>query len=199
MAAVPVPQPELIGRDAELEAIESFLSRRGTDGPPALVLEGEAGIGKTTLWREGLAFAPARSYRVLAARPSSPELEMPFAGLADLVGEDVDGVLRQLPAPQRQALEIALLRAEPGSSPPRPHTIAAAVLSYLRELSRLTPVLIAIDDVQWLDSESVGAVEFALRRSATIDALPSSAAGARMVTSVCYSGPEGYATAAFNV
>ena len=164
MAAVHIPQPELVGREAEFDAIESFLSRRESDGPPALVLEGEAGIGKTTLWREGLALADARSYRVLVARPASPEFEMPFAGLADLLGGSVDDVLPRLPEPQRQALATALLLVEPDGSPPRPHTIAAAVLSYLRELSRADPVLVAIDDVQWLDSSSRGALEFALRR-----------------------------------
>ena len=161
---MPTPQPELVGREPELKAIESFLDGREHDGPTALVLEGEAGIGKTTLWREGLALASARSYRILVARPTSPELELPFAGLADLVHGTVGDVLPRLPAPQRQALEAALLLAEPDSSPPRPHTIAAAVLSYLRELSRLEPVLVAIDDVQWLDSSSRGALEFALRR-----------------------------------
>ncbi len=158
------PQPELIGREPELKAIESFLAGREQGGPAALVLEGEAGIGKTTLWRASLALARAGSWRVLVSRPTSPELELPFAGLADLVHGTVADVLPELPEPQRHALEAALLLAEPGGSPPPAHTIAAAVLSYLRELSRLEPVLVAIDDVQWLDASSRGALEFALRR-----------------------------------
>ena len=158
------PQPELVGREPELKAIESFLDGREQVGPAALVLAGEAGIGKTTLWREGVALASARSWRVLVARPTSPELELPFAGLADLLRGTAADVLPELPEPQRHALEAALLLAEPGGSPPPAHTIAAAVLSYLRELSLLKPVLVAIDDIQWLDPSSRGALEFALRR-----------------------------------
>ncbi len=157
-------QPELVGRDAELEAIERFLEPGEGERPSALVLEGEAGIGKTTLWRAGLALADECSCRVLVARPTSTEAEMPFAGLSDLIGDVLDEIAHQLPVPQRQALEVALLLTEPGSTPPQPGTIAAAVLSCLRELSRQGPVLVAVDDAQWLDSASATALEFALRR-----------------------------------
>lgn len=157
-------QPAPVGRDAELEAIEGFLARGDGEHPAALVLEGEAGIGKTTLWRAGLALAGDRSYRVLVARPTSAEAEMPFASLGDLVGGPVAEILQELPVPQRQALEAALLLVEPDGPPPQPHTIAAAVLSCLRELGRRQPLLVAVDDAQWLDSSSAAALEFALRR-----------------------------------
>ena len=158
-------QPELVGRDAELEAIEAFLAPREGERPSALVLEGEAGIGKTTLWRAGLAIAGERSYRVLVARPTSAEAEMPFAGLGDLIGGSAEEILQLLPVPQRHALEAALLLAERDGPPPQPHTIAAAVLSCLRELSHEQPLLVAVDDAQWLDTSSAAALEFALRRS----------------------------------
>ena len=146
-----MPQTELIGRDAELDAIERLLVRTGGEPPSALVLEGEPGIGKTTLWRAGVELAGEHGYRVLIARPASAETQMPFVGLGDLLGGCGDDFLEDLPAPQRQALEAALLRSEPGASAPQPHTIAAAVLSSLRLLSREQPVLVAVDDVQWLE------------------------------------------------
>ncbi len=164
MVEVHTPQPDLIGRDVELAAIEGFLALTEGERPSALVLEGEAGIGKTTLWRAGLALAGDQPYRVLIARPTSAEAEMPFAALGDLLGGSAEQVLQQLPVPQRQALEAALLLAESDGAPPQPHTIAAAVLSCLRELSRQKPVLVAVDDAQWLDSASAAALEFSLRR-----------------------------------
>ncbi len=164
MAVVHTPQPEVVGRDAELEVIEAFLSRRESNGPIALMLEGEAGIGKTTLWRTGFSRGRELSYRVLVARPTGAESEMPFAGLADLVQDCAAEIMPHLPGPQRHALEAALLLAEPDGSPPQPHTIAAAVLSFLRELSSRTSVLVAVDDVQWLDSPSAATLDFVLRR-----------------------------------
>ena len=134
-----------------------------------LLLEGEAGIGKTTLWRVGVALAREGSYRVLEARPASAETGVPFAALADLVGGSLQEVADALPAPQRQALEVALSLAEPAGAPPLPQTIAAAVLSCLRELARKDPVLVAVDDAQWLDAASQAALEFALRRIAPDD------------------------------
>ncbi len=160
---------ELVGRDAELEALESFLDRSHEGASPVLLLEGEAGIGKTTLWRVGVALAREGSYRVLEARPASAETGVPFAALADLVGGSLQEVADALPAPQRQALEVALSLAEPAGAPPLPQTIAAAVLSCLRELARKDPVLVAVDDAQWLDAASQAALEFALRRIAPDD------------------------------
>jgi DNA-binding CsgD family transcriptional regulator len=158
-------QPDLVGRDAEIEAIEAFLADGEGDAPSALVLEGEAGIGKTMLWRAGVALADALSYRVLVARPTAAEAEMPFAGLNDLLGEALSEIGQRLPSPQRHALEVALLVAEPDGTPQLPHTIAAAVLTSLRELAGADPILVAIDDAQWLDSSSAAALDFALRRT----------------------------------
>ena len=153
-----------MGREAELEAIESFLARESDEHVSCLVLEGDAGIGKTTLWRACVTLAQARSYRVLAARPASAEAGMPFAGLGDLLGRPLEEIAEEVPVPQCRALEVALSLAEPGAAPPLPQTIAAAVLSCLRALSRREPLLVAIDDAQWLDAASAAALEFALRR-----------------------------------
>ncbi len=106
----------IIGRAAELSGFEGFL-RDIEDGPTAVLLEGEVGIGKTVLWKEGLAAAAARSYQVLACRPIEAETQLAYAALGDLLAEVPDELLGELPEPQRRALEVALLRREPvGSS-----------------------------------------------------------------------------------
>ena len=101
---------------------------------------------------------------MLVARPASVETEMPFTGLGDLLGERVEPILDTLPPPQRRALEAAMLFTEEEGAPPQPNMIAAAVLSSLRALSSVGRVLVAIDDVQWLDPPSASALEFAIRR-----------------------------------
>ena len=156
-------QPGLVGRESELDALTSFLAAED-GGSNTLCLEGEAGIGKTTLWRAGVDLAAERGLRVLVARPTSAEQELPFAGLGDLLDADLADVLDELPLPQRQALEVALLLAEPHGAPPAPRAIAAAVLSSLRALARLRPVLVAVDDTQWLDRPTAATLEFAVRR-----------------------------------
>ena len=152
----------IVGRNNELAAIAEFLDQERL--PSALVLEGDAGIGKTTLWRAGVEAARERSQLVLVARPASVETEMPFTGLGDLLGERVEPILDTLPPPQRRALEAAMLFTEEEGAPPQPNMIAAAVLSSLRALSSVGRVLVAIDDVQWLDPPSASALEFAIRR-----------------------------------
>jgi DNA-binding CsgD family transcriptional regulator len=128
------------------------------------VLEGDAGIGKTTLWRAGLDEAHRRGLRVLASSPSSSETPLSFIALADLLGEPLDEVGDALPAPQRGALEVALLREEPTADSGGQRTVAPATLTVLRSLARNEPLLLAIDDVQWLDEASLQAIAFAVRR-----------------------------------
>jgi AAA ATPase domain len=153
---------EIVGRERELQALEGFLS--GERCARGLVLCGGPGIGKTTLWEAGIALARRHGTQVLVARPSSAESRMPFAALLDLLGELDPTVFDVLPAPQRTALDVALLRAEPGERPPEPRAIALGLLNVLRALAADGPLLVAIDDVQWLDGPSAGALTFAARR-----------------------------------
>src|SRR5919201_6562070 len=139
----------VIGRGAELAALNGFLRAEGHSAG-ALVLEGEAGIGKTTLWRAGIEMA-CSSYRVLVARAAASEVESPFATLAELLDERAAGVLPNLPLPQRRALEVALLLTEPGEAAPQPHAIASGFLSAVRLLAAEGALLLALDDVQWID------------------------------------------------
>lgn len=162
-AAVSEVVGRVIGRDGELDAIGAFLA--SPEGRArAIVLEGQPGIGKTTLWRWGLDEAERRGYRVLACSAAISETQLSFTALRDLLERAFDEVADRLPPPQRRALEVALLRAEPEGSAQGPAAVAAAFHTALRELARRTRLLLAIDDVQWLDSASALVLQFAARR-----------------------------------
>jgi DNA-binding CsgD family transcriptional regulator len=149
-------------RQAENDAVRAFLTSGAT--PAALVIEGEAGIGKSTLWGAGVTEAMRRGDVVLSVRPAQSEARMSFAGLGDLFDPFADSLLPRLEAPQRTALEVALLRRVPAGVPPNEREIGAAVLAALRVLATDAVVLLAIDDVQWLDRASADVLAFALRR-----------------------------------
>jgi DNA-binding CsgD family transcriptional regulator len=161
--AVAIDYRHPVGRDAELEAIAVFLDRVER-AAAALVFEGEAGIGKTTVWGRILDAAPTRGFAVLACRPAEAETKLAFASLADLLEPVADGILPLLPPPQRLALEVALLRVSPAGPAPSARAVGMAVLSALRLLAERAPVVVAIDDQQWLDRASAHALAFALRR-----------------------------------
>ncbi len=150
-------QEEIVGRDAELLLIEGLLLG---DDPVAVVLEGEPGIGKSTLWRAALSSAREHGLRVLSARPAEAERGFAYAGLGDLLEDVLDDTLDALAPPRRRALEIALLR-EPGD-----HVDSRALAVGVRDiLDAASPALVAVDDVQWLDAASAEALAFAVRRA----------------------------------
>src|ERR671933_1607911 len=155
----------LLGRDVELALLRAFLERRPEDGAAALLLEGEPGIGKTAIWRAAIEAARERGFRVLRARPSEAERTLSFAALADLLG-DAHDVIEQLPAVQRRPLAVALLLEESDGPTPDRRAIGVALRATLRTLAEERPVLLGIDDVQWIDPPSRAALAFALRRLA---------------------------------
>ena len=158
------PRAGVVGREAELTTIREFVAGISA-GPCSLLLEGAVGIGKTTLWRAGVRAAQECSYRVLSCRPAALESRLAFAALIDMFADVDAAVLRSLPAPQRHALEIALLRRETRADDRvQPREAAVGALAAVRGLARSSPVLIAIDDVQWLDAPSARVVAYALRR-----------------------------------
>ena len=148
----------VVGRRHELEAVSRLLDEGGV-----LCLEGRPGIGKTTLWRAGVALSRERGFRVLAATPAEAERSLSYAVLADLLEPVADEVFPSLPDPQRRALERVLLVAA-DDEPLDLRLVGAAVRTSLAVLEGR--VLVALDDVQWLDAASATALAFALRRSA---------------------------------
>jgi DNA-binding CsgD family transcriptional regulator len=130
------------------------------------VLEGDAGVGKTAIWRRGLDVAADRGWRILSSAPAGSEARLAFAALGDLLDLVVDDALPALPGPQRRVLEVALLRddSDSGQGPIDERTIGVATLSALRLIAARAPLLLAIDDLQWVDASSAAALRFALRR-----------------------------------
>lgn len=153
----------VVSREAELVAIAEFLSS-AAEGPRALMVEGEAGIGKTTLWRTAVEHARERGVRVLSARPNAAESLMAYASLADLLAGVEATAWASLPDPQRIALDGALLRTTADEVLPGRRAVAAGFLAVVEDLTAASPVLIAIDDLQWLDSSTAEAIAFATRR-----------------------------------
>ena len=153
----------IVGRDAELASLHDFVASV-PDGAAALVLEGEAGVGKTTLWEAGAGEAEERGLRVLRAQPAESETALSFSGIGDLLDPFLDEALAPLPAAQRRALSRALVLEEAEGPTPDPHAVGVAALNALRALADDDPVLVAVDDVQWLDAASAGALGYAGRR-----------------------------------
>jgi len=151
----------LIGRDSELSRLRGLV-----DPPPAdsrvLVLLGEAGMGKTVLLAEAVGQARSARMRVLSAAGRESEQDLAFAGLHQLLPPVRDRV-PGLPDRQAKALLGAFaLAADP--VPPDALLTGLAVLTLLADLSEDPPLLVVVDDAQWLDGGSVDALAFAARR-----------------------------------
>jgi DNA-binding CsgD family transcriptional regulator len=154
---------ELIGRREELVAFDGFLGAVPAGGQ-ALLLEGGAGIGKTALWQEGNRLARERGFRVLTARSAHSETHIAFASVGDLFAPALEETLPQLRPVQRGALETALLLREPDGPPPEARLLGLALLSVVKALAHDRPLLVGLDDVQWVDASSAEVLSFVLRR-----------------------------------
>ena len=159
MQAVRAP---MVGREAELTSAREFL-RDIRGGPRSLVLEGDAGIGKTAIWSQIVAEATADGTTIWQCRCTESESGWAFAGLGDLLDGLPGDLLAGLPEPQRRALSAALLLTDPNDDIPG-HVVGAALLSVLRAVAGAEPLIVAVDDVQWLDQSSRAVLSFALRR-----------------------------------
>lgn len=151
-----------VGRDIELRAIADLLDVSAA--LRCLVLAGDPGIGKTTVWEAGCSYARDHGFLVLCARASEAETGLLFAGLADLLENVPPEATAAVPRPQRHALEVATCRADPRGMAPEPFAASAGLLSLLSAAATGTPLLVAIDDIQWLDRASAEALRFAARR-----------------------------------
>ncbi len=158
-----MPDEGAVGRQTELSRVEAFLDDVSS-GLRALTIVGPAGIGKTTVWQASVRQATGRGWTVLTAGPSGAEAQLSFAALADLLDPIDPAALDELPPIQRRAVDVALLRADAGGQPLDRLAVSAGVLALLRALDG--PVLVAVDDAQWLDAATADVVAFALRRLA---------------------------------
>ena len=141
----------LAGREREMAACRTALQH--DEGAAAAMLVGEPGIGKTTLYREFIAEAATGLGRVLTTTGLRGDIDMPMANLVDLLDPAVRDLLPRLPAPQADALRV-VLRLLPVQGELDEFLIARAAVNALRELATAGRVLIAVDDVQWLDPDS---------------------------------------------
>jgi DNA-binding CsgD family transcriptional regulator len=149
----------LVGRDAERQAVDALVAAARLGRSGVLVLTGEAGIGKTSLLE--YAASVASGARLLRATGSEAEREVPFGGLAQLF-RPTEADLDRLPAPQAQALGVALaLRSGPVADR---LAVGAAVLSQLVRDSEDGPIGLLVDDAHLLDRPSAEALAFACRR-----------------------------------
>ena len=149
-------------RPRESRRIAGFLAS-ATSEPSALLIEGEPGIGKTTLWLAALELARDKGFRVLSARAAAAESVLAYTALADLLDGVPASAWADLPEPQRAAVDQVLLRADNGSTTDQ-RAVAAAFLSVIEYLGDDGPLLVAIDDLQWIDPSSMHVVAFAARR-----------------------------------
>ena len=153
----------LVGRSRELGAIAAALDRIES-GAAAVVVEGEAGIGKTTVLDAVARWARERSFANVACRPAESEMALSFGVLADLVGSVPTDILGELPGPQRRALDAVRLRIDPSGDEMERRAVGTGLCSALMGMAGRSPLLVLVDDAQWLDQPSEQALRFAVRR-----------------------------------
>jgi len=160
---------DIVGRGPEIEATVRWF--RGS-GAVRLVLEGEAGIGKTTVFTATVQSIRESGGRVLLSSPSEAESRLSYVGLTDLLADHLPAIRASLPGPQATALSVAMRLEEPGDRRPDDTAVARGLLETLRRLARSHGrLLVAIDDLRWLDAPSLAAVAYAARRLEPDDAV----------------------------
>ncbi|MCR2825765.1 ATP-binding protein, partial [Microbacterium sp. zg.Y909] len=141
----------LLGRHAEREAVEKLLTRARSGHSGALVVRGEAGIGKTALLQHARADAQSAGFRVEISVGVESESQFAFAGLHQLCASLLHHA-STLPEPQQTALGVAL--GQQAGDPPDRFLVGLATLNLLAEVAEERPLLCLVDDAQWLDDAS---------------------------------------------
>jgi DNA-binding CsgD family transcriptional regulator len=154
--------PAIVGRTDEIGVLDGFLADDRA-GPRALFMVGEPGIGKTTLLQHLHATAQERGYAILSHRPTRSEMDLSYAGLVALLDGVDDGVGDGLPGPQARVLRMVLRQEEPDEAFDR-LSLGVAVLAVLRALNSRGPVLLTVDDIQWLDAPTARLLAYVVRR-----------------------------------
>jgi DNA-binding CsgD family transcriptional regulator len=155
----------LIGRDRERDIAATFVAASAS-GPAVLRIDGDAGIGKTKLLRYTVDLARVGGSTVLHCSPTQAEASMSYVGLTDLLRELPDSAFDALPAPQRHSLDVATLRAHASDVPLDERGVGTGLATLLVQLARTCAVVVAVDDLQWLDESSADVLTFAARRLA---------------------------------
>lgn len=152
-----------VSRSGERQAVDGVLAS-AEHAPSALVICGEPGIGKTTLWLAGVERARELGFRVLSTRADEAESVLSYAAVADLLEDVPPEAVAGLPGLQRVAVDRVLLRMG-SDGPPTDHRVTGSALaSLVSALATDRPVLLAIDDAQWLDVSSQAVLAFAATR-----------------------------------
>src|SRR5512132_2061635 len=154
---------ELVGREDELTRLETFV-RDLSIGAAGVVVRGEAGIGKTVLWRTAVDLAETAGVRTLVTRCAEAEMPLALGGVGDLIETALEEVADELAEPQRRALATVVGLEAPLDEAPDPTALPRAFVACLRTLASRSPVVVAIDDVQWLDAPSQRILAFVARR-----------------------------------
>ena len=152
----------LFGRDRELALISAFVERARTGGESLLLL-GEPGAGKTVLLDAAACEASKARTRVLRAAGVEFEADLAFSGLHQVLLPLADE-FGQLSAAHRDALNVALGLGE--GPPPDRLLVSTAALTMVRRAAAVSPVLVIVDDLPWLDRASAGVLGFVARRLA---------------------------------
>jgi predicted ATPase len=150
---------EFLERDREREHVHTLLADVRAGHSAALVLRGQAGVGKTALLRH--AARQAFGFRAAQIAGVEAEMELAFAGMHQLCAPMLDR-LDALPAPQQEALRVALGVAT--GNPPDQFLISLATLSLLSAVAEERPLLCVVDDAEWLDDASAQILTFVARR-----------------------------------
>ncbi len=156
----------LIGRDRERDLAAIFVAASAS-GPALLEIDGEPGIGKTTLFRYTVDLARLGGSTVLECSPTQAESAMSYVGLTDMLRTLPDSAFDDLPAPQRHSLEVATLRTAPSEVPLDERAVGTGLATLLTHLAESGAVILAVDDLQWLDRSSADVLTFAARRLTT--------------------------------
>ncbi len=152
----------MVGRTAERAAVEEFLADQRAQ-PRALLVEGEAGIGKTTLVRQLIAAARERGYPVLSCRPMRSEMGLSYVNLVELLEAVGDDVFRALSQGQARLLRMVMRQQEP-DGPFDDLSVNVAVVAALRAVAATGPMAIVVDDIQWLDTSTARTLGYVARR-----------------------------------
>jgi len=154
------PAAELIGREAEVGRLNALLDRL-SGGGGAIVIRGEAGIGKSALVAHAAERAGALGFAKLATVGVESEAELTFAGLHQLLFPMIRSI-ELLPASQRQPLNAVFGTID--AAEPDPFRVAMAAFRLVVEEAESSPVVLLVDDAQWLDRSSLGVLTFIARR-----------------------------------